>query len=129
MQCGWTVLDVEGVAHHADSLLQLQASHANVLVHLGYAIPGELGALYLKYGVSREFDFLKVDIDSFNCAVLNETLALGYRPEFISMGFNPEITPGSAPVHAQTPPGRQDRPRLRLLWLLFERGARHRSTV
>ena len=37
--------------------------------------------------------FLKIDIDSIDCAIANQTLALGYRPAFLQMEFNPEVPP------------------------------------
>ncbi|UJR38289.1 hypothetical protein I4U23_030959 [Adineta vaga] len=46
-----------------------------------------------KYNISKQFTVLKLDIDSYECSVLENILQAGYRPQIIHTEFNPVFPP------------------------------------
>lgn len=46
-----------------------------------------------KYNVTKQFTVFKLDIDSYECSVLESILAAGYRPQLIHTEFNPIFPP------------------------------------
>lgn len=49
---------------------------------------------YLKrFNVNNDFDALKIDIDSIDMSIAKAILGAGYRPKFIMMEINPDISP------------------------------------
>lgn len=49
--------------------------------------------IFQKYSVPKEFVLLKVDIDSYECALLEKILSSNYRPQIIHTEFNPIFAP------------------------------------
>ncbi|CAF1971004.1 unnamed protein product [Rotaria magnacalcarata] len=49
--------------------------------------------IFERYNVSKHFTILKLDIDSYECSVLESILRAGYRPELIHTEFNPIFPP------------------------------------
>lgn len=49
--------------------------------------------IFQKYNITKEFTILKVDIDSYECSLLNSILHANYRPQLIHTEFNPIFTP------------------------------------
>ncbi|CAF0847897.1 unnamed protein product [Adineta steineri] len=46
-----------------------------------------------KYNISKYFTLLKVDIDSYECSLLQSILQSGYQPQIIHTEFNPIFAP------------------------------------
>jgi hypothetical protein len=46
-----------------------------------------------KYNISKHFTILKLDIDSYECSILESILQAGYRPQLIHTEFNPIFPP------------------------------------
>jgi hypothetical protein len=55
--------------------------------------PKNLDSLLKAHEIPNDFDFLNLDIDSYDLFVIKETLARGYRPKIISMEINEKIPP------------------------------------
>ncbi|CAF1575743.1 unnamed protein product [Rotaria magnacalcarata] len=49
--------------------------------------------IFERYNVSTHFTILKLDIDSYECSVLESILRASYRPELIHTEFNPIFPP------------------------------------
>ncbi|CAF0950938.1 unnamed protein product [Adineta ricciae] len=49
--------------------------------------------IFERYNISKQFTILKVDIDSYECSVLESILQAGYRPQLIHTEFNPVFPP------------------------------------
>ncbi|CAF2490276.1 unnamed protein product [Rotaria sp. Silwood2] len=49
--------------------------------------------LFEKYNISKNFTILKLDVDSYECSVLESILHAGYRPQLIHTEFNPIFPP------------------------------------
>jgi hypothetical protein len=49
--------------------------------------------IFQKYQVSKAFTILKVDIDSYECSILESILRADYRPQLIHTEFNPIFPP------------------------------------
>ena len=49
--------------------------------------------ILVRYNVSKDFALLKLDIDSYECSVLESVLRAGYRPVLIHTEFNPIFAP------------------------------------
>jgi hypothetical protein len=72
--------------------LKTRLNPTNVTVFCGFATPPTILQLFKDTGVPAEPDFLKLDIDSADCPVL-EKLLEQYRPRYIHMEVNFEIPP------------------------------------
>ena len=96
-KAGYTTLEVEGAARYVKILHQLKnglkSRGVNLLVYDKFVLPGTLPAILIDHGVPKTLAFLKIDIDSIDCVIANQTLALGFRPAFLQMEFNPEVPP------------------------------------
>jgi hypothetical protein len=49
--------------------------------------------IFEKYNISKDFTILKVDIDSYECSLLENILRANYRPQLIHTEFNPVFPP------------------------------------
>jgi len=49
--------------------------------------------IFEKYNISKDFTILKVDIDSYECSLLESILHANYRPQLIHTEFNPIFPP------------------------------------
>jgi hypothetical protein len=49
--------------------------------------------IFQKYNISKTFTLLKVDIDSYECSIIESILQAGYRPQLIHTEFNPIFPP------------------------------------
>jgi len=49
--------------------------------------------IFEKYKISKDFTLLKVDIDSYECSLLEAILHANYRPQLIHTEFNPIFPP------------------------------------
>ena len=49
--------------------------------------------ILIKYNVSKDFTLLKVDVDSYECSLLDAILRADYRPQLIHTEFNPIFPP------------------------------------
>ena len=49
--------------------------------------------IFIKYDVPKQFAVLKVDIDSYECSLLEKILSSNYRPQIIHTEFNPVFPP------------------------------------
>ena len=49
--------------------------------------------IFEKYNVAKHFTLLKVDVDSYECSILDAILRAGYRPQLIHTEFNPIFPP------------------------------------
>jgi len=68
------------------NLLSRNLQHTNATVHCPLAVtPHNAAGLLGAAGAPRRFDYLKIDIDSYDCDVLAAILAAGYRPKVIQM--------------------------------------------
>lgn len=56
-------------------------------------VPHRVGPLLAEHAVPREFDALKVDIDSIDLAILRAVLDSAFRPKVIAIEINPDIPP------------------------------------
>ena len=62
-------------------------------IHWGFAKPNNIGDLLRTKGIPREFDALKIDIDSFDLPVLRAVLEADFAPHAVMVEFNPELPP------------------------------------
>lgn len=49
--------------------------------------------IFEKYNISKDFTILKIDIDSYECSLLESILHADYRPQLIHTEFNPIFPP------------------------------------
>ena len=49
--------------------------------------------IFEKYNVAKHFTLLKLDVDSYECSILDAILRAGYRPQLIHTEFNPIFPP------------------------------------
>jgi hypothetical protein len=85
-------LAIEGVETQCAVLRGRLRPVTNVSVACTFVDPYNVLALFASHGVPREFDFLKLDIDSIDCPVLDAILTV-HRPRYIHMETNYEIPP------------------------------------
>jgi hypothetical protein len=85
-------LAIEGVDTQCATLRGRLRPVTNVSVACTFVDPYNVLAVFASYGVPRSFDFLKLDIDSIDCPVL-DTILTTYRPRYIHMETNYEIPP------------------------------------
>jgi len=55
------------------------------IVDLNMTAPMGIATSLQLYGVPKDMDFLKIDVDSFDCDYLSEILTAGYRPKAINI--------------------------------------------
>jgi hypothetical protein len=68
------------------SRLTHNLGHTNATVHCPLAVtPHNAAGLLAAAGAPRHFDYLKIDIDSYDCDVLAAILSAGYRPKVVQM--------------------------------------------
>jgi hypothetical protein len=86
-------LAVEGVQTLCTTLISsLNTIKAGVKTSCSFVIPQTVVALFKEYKVPLDLDFLKVDIDSIDCPVL-EAILEHYQPKYIHMESNYDIPP------------------------------------
>lgn len=75
--------------------LLLDGSHANASInlHRHYIQPDNIAALFKKYEVPKEADYVSIDLDSCDIWVLLE-LAKEYRPRVVSVEYNSNFPAG-----------------------------------
>ena len=77
-KAGYTTLEVEGAARYVKILHQLKnglkSRGVNLLVYDKFVLPGTLPAILIDHGVPKTLAFLKIDIDSIDCVIANQTL-------------------------------------------------------
>jgi hypothetical protein len=84
---------MEGVQGQCAQLARVAAERrSHVRVACEFAVPATIAARLRALNVSREFDFLKVDIDSADCPVVDAILA-EFRPRYVHMETNYEVPP------------------------------------
>ena len=111
-----TVVDIGGGGHTPPALapfigvsrmLSIDASKRNMLANKGLhragkrkseqitqiATPENIPPLLKLNNVPLEFEFLKIDIDSIDCDILNATLSAGFKPTVILIETNPAFPP------------------------------------
>ena len=52
-----------------------------------------ISGIFQKYNVSKNFTLLKIDVDSYECSLLDAILRADYRPQLIHTEFNPIFPP------------------------------------
>ena len=62
-------------------------------------LPSKIGAALVNHGVPKDVDFLKIDVDSFDCEFLAEIFRAGYRPKAVDIESSPWWPP---PLKFQT---------------------------
>jgi len=109
---GWTGIAVELEARFCPVLASVvHKQHTNVGVMCPVkATPENTPRMLHDHNVAKDFAYLKIDIDSYDCDVLQAILADGFRPAVIQMEtgaipppikFNVQYTPEYARPHAQ----------------------------
>lgn len=84
---------MEGVPGQCAQLARVASERrSHVQVACEFAVPATIAARLRALNVSREFDFLKVDIDSADCPVVDAILA-EFRPRYVHMETNYEVPP------------------------------------
>lgn len=85
---------MEGVPAQCEQLGRAVAAArlSHVRVACEFAVPATIAARLRALNVSRDFDFLKVDIDSVDCPVVDAILA-EFRPRYVHMETNYEVPP------------------------------------
>ena len=80
--------------HSNQSLFDAYPKRNNVLIeHDLVWSESVVERIFQKYNVTKNFALLKIDIDSYECAVLESILNAGYRPDLIHTEFNPIYPP------------------------------------
>ena len=55
--------------------------------------PLNVGALFEGFNIPKEFDYLNIDIDSYDLSILRVLIDTGFRPKIISMEVNEKFPP------------------------------------
>jgi len=87
----WTGLAIEPESELFEKL-QENLPMTSVVKAKEYLTPFNVVQILQGYDVPLKFDFLKIDIDSTDCIILNRILQV-YRPKYIHMELNFEIPP------------------------------------
>ena len=86
---GFTTLEVEGADFYIHELRQLKkevnSNGMTILLQESFVLPTTLPSIMSNHNVPRNIAFMKVDIDSIDCVIVNQTLTLGFRPAFLQM--------------------------------------------
>lgn len=81
------------VPENARSMAESYAPWPGALVDAGGHPPWQIGEALRRHGVPRDIDFLKIDVDSFDCEFLGKVLAEGYRPKVVMIESAPYWPP------------------------------------
>lgn len=68
-------------------------SSNNVFVIPNFASSTSIVAELQRFNLHKKFDVLKIDIDSIDMSILQAILSAGYRPKFLMMEINADISP------------------------------------
>ena len=82
---GWSGVAVELEARHAERIHQNLGATKATLFCPQAATPDNIVPMLHDQPTNADFDYLKIDIDSYDCDVLGAILAAGYRPKVIQM--------------------------------------------
>lgn len=92
----YSTLDFAGLALEASESYKkelLKNMPPKVNSEFGYVTPENVQAIFERNGVPKNLGVLKIDIDSYDCAVARQIMTLGYRPKFLWMEVNPMVPP------------------------------------
>jgi hypothetical protein len=89
----WSGLAVEMDRQKFTKLAFLYTHFTNVRLAQTRVMPHTIAPLLASFEIPLDFDFLNLDIDSYDLDVLSQMLSSGYRPKVISMEINEKIPP------------------------------------
>lgn len=90
---GWSGLAVEADRPTFGRLAFAYAQFPKVRLANALVTPATIAPLLRAFDVPPAFDFLNLDIDSYDLPVIEAALDAGYRPRLISMEINEKIPP------------------------------------
>lgn len=93
LESGWSGLAFEMNPDYFSQLSFAWADFPAAKLARTRVIPRNVGHLLRGFEVPADFDFLNLDIDSYDLKVLEAILAENFRPKFISMEINEKIPP------------------------------------
>ena len=75
-------------------MMEFYSKWPKAIVDLRTPSPVEIGfALVVRHAVPKNLDFLKIDVDSYDCEYLKAILAAGYSPKAVDIELTPSIPP------------------------------------
>jgi hypothetical protein len=92
-QPAWSGLAVEMDPEKFAKLAYVYAGYDNAKLARSRVTPENIGSLLRAYEISQDFDFLNLDIDSYDLFVVRQMLSGGFRPKLISMEINEKLPP------------------------------------
>ena len=80
--------------NHRKIMMEFYSKWPKAIVDLRTPSPVEIGfALVVRHAVPKNLDFLKIDVDSYDCEYLKAILAAGYSPKAVDIELTPSIPP------------------------------------
>jgi hypothetical protein len=73
------------IARNEQTTMAFYKSWPNAIVDLDGAPPPSIVSKLVHHGVPKDIDFLKIDVDSFDCEFLSHILNAGYAPKAMSL--------------------------------------------
>lgn len=89
----WSGLAVEMDPVKFSGLSFIYGAFPNARLARARVVPSNVSSLLAGFEVPNDFDFLNLDIDSYDLHVIRSALESGFRPKMISMEINEKIPP------------------------------------
>ncbi|CAD7927537.1 unnamed protein product [Amoebophrya sp. A120] len=95
-------------------LLDARSENKTINLHQHYIDSKNIARIFEQHGVPLEFDFLSIDVDSYDLFLLEAILKAGFRPTVISTEYNPNYPVDLSIAHVDpalivTPGQKEDR--------------------